>query len=263
MNLGLEHKVALVTAASRGLGFSVARELLREGARVMLSGSSATNLEQAASDLKRDGLSSFTTHQADLGNYEEIQSLVAATVEKSGGVDLLFTNCGGPPAGASLELTDAQWQRGFETIFLSVVRLCRLCVPHMTKRGGGAILALTSSTVKQPIPNLTLSNALRPAIVGFCKTLSNEVASQNIRVNVIAPGRVLTARTQELDEAFAARAGKSVEDIRRKSEEEIPAHRLGHVDEFAAAAAFLLSEKASYITGEILQVDGGLVKGMW
>jgi 3-oxoacyl-[acyl-carrier protein] reductase len=178
-------------------------------------------------------------------------------------VDLLFTNCGGPPAGASLELTDAQWQRGFETILLSVVRLCRLCVPHMMKRGGGAILALTSSTVKQPIPNLTLSNALRPAIVGFCKTLSNEVASKNIRVNVIAPGRILTARTQELDEAFAARTGESVENIRRKSEEEIPAHRLGHVDEFAAAAAFLLSERASYITGQILQVDGGLMKGMW
>jgi 3-oxoacyl-[acyl-carrier protein] reductase len=241
----------------------VARELLREGARVMLSSSNAQNLEQAASELKRDGLTSFATHQADLGNHEQIEHLVAATVEKFGGVDLLFTNCGGPPAGASLELTDAQWQRGFETILLSVVRLCRLCVPHMMKRGGGAILALTSSTVKQPIPNLTLSNALRPAIVGFCKTLSNEVASKNIRVNVIAPGRILTARTQELDEAFASRTGTSVEDIRRKSEEEIPAHRLGDVDEFAAAATFLLSEKASYITGQILQVDGGMMKGMW
>lgn len=241
----------------------MARELLREGAHVMLSSSNAQNLDHAVSELERDGLNSFATHQADLGNQEQIERLVAATVEKFGGVDLLFTNCGGPPAGASLELTDAQWQRGFETILLSVVRLCRLCVPHMMKRGGGAILALTSSTVKQPIPNLTLSNALRPAIVGFCKTLSNEVASKNIRVNVIAPGRILTARTQELDEAFAARTGESVENIRRKSEEEIPAHRLGHVDEFAAAAAFLLSERASYITGQILQVDGGLMKGMW
>lgn len=241
----------------------MARELLHEGARVMLSSSNAQNLDHAVSELERDGLNSFATHQADLGNREQIERLVAATVEKFGGVDLLFTNCGGPPAGASLELTDAQWQRGFETILLSVVRLCRLCVPHMMKRGGGAILALTSSTVKQPIPNLTLSNALRPAIVGFCKTLSNEVASKNIRVNVIAPGRILTARTQELDEAFAARTGESVENIRRKSEEEIPAHRLGHVDEFAAAAAFLLSERASYITGQILQVDGGLMKGMW
>lgn len=229
----------------------------------MLSSSNVQNLEQAASELKRYGFNSFVTFAADLGNREQIEHLVTATVEEFGGVDLLFTNCGGPPAGASLELTDGQWQRGFETILLSVVRLCGLCVRHMMKRGGGAILALTSSTVKQPIPNLTLSNALRPAIVGFCKTLSNEVASKNIRVNVIAPGRILTARTQELDEAFAARTGTSVEDIRRKSEEEIPARRLGHVDEFAAAAAFLLSERASYITGQILQIDGGLMKGMW
>ena len=263
MHLGFENKSALVTAASRGLGFAVARELLREGARVMLSSSNAGNLEQAASELKRDGLTSFATFAADLGNHEQIEHLVAATVEKLGGVDLLFTNCGGPPAGASLELTDAQWQRGFETILLSVVRLCRLCVPHMTKRGGGAILALTSSTVKQPIPNLTLSNALRPAIVGFCKTLSNEVASKNIRVNVIAPGRILTARTQELDEAFAARSGKSIGEIRDASVREIPAARLGAVEEFASVAAFLLSERASYITGQILQIDGGLVKGMW
>jgi 3-oxoacyl-[acyl-carrier protein] reductase len=263
LNLGLENKIALVTAASRGLGFSVARGLLHEGAQVMLSSSNAQNLEKAASELKREGLSSFATHPADLGSDKQIENLVAATVEKFGGVDLLFTNCGGPPAGASLELTDAQWQRGFETILLSVVRLCRLCVPHMMKRGGGAILALTSSTVKQPIPNLTLSNALRPAIVGFCKALSDEVASKNIRVNVIAPGRILTARTQELDDAFSARTGKTVEEIRRKSEQEIPAHRLGHVDEFAAAATFLLSEKASYITGQIVQVDGGLVKGIW
>jgi 3-oxoacyl-[acyl-carrier protein] reductase len=263
LNTGLKNKVALVTAASRGLGFAVARGLLREGARVMLSSSNARNLERAASELKREGLTSFATFPADLGNREQIEHLVAATVEKFGGVDLLFTSCGGPPAGASLEITDVQWQRGFETILISVVRLCRLCVPYMMKRGGGAILALTSSTVKQPIPNLTLSNALRPAIVGFCKTLSNEVASQNIRVNVIAPGRILTARLQELDEAFAARTGTSFETIRHQSEEEIPAHRLGDTDEFAAVAVFLLSDKASYITGQIVHVDGGMMKGMW
>lgn len=263
MHLGLENKVALVTAASRGLGFAVARELLREGARVMLSSSNASHLDEAASKLAGEDLGGFATQVGDLASAQQTENLAHATVEKFGGLDLLFTNCGGPPAGPSLEITEAQWQRGFETIFLSVVRLCRLCVPQMAKRGGGAILALTSSTVKQPIMNLTLSNALRPAVVGFCKTLSIEVAPKNIRVNVIAPGRILTARTQELDEAFAARTGQSAAELRRASEEEIPMRRLGTVEEFASAATFLLSEAASYITGQIILVDGGHVEGIW
>ena len=263
MNNTLENKIALVTAASKGLGFSVARELLREGARVMLSSSSQANLQTASKELVKEGLTEHATQVADLSNLKQIAELVSATVEKFGGIDLLMTNCGGPPAGSSLELTDDQWQSAFDTVFLSVVRLCRLCVPEMRKRGGGAILTLTSSTVKQPIDNLTVSNALRPAIVGFCKTLSKEVATDNIRVNVIAPGRILTARTQELDEAFAARTNKSVAEVRRESEEEIPMKRLGDVDEFASTAAFLMSGKSSYITGQILLVDGGRVEGIW
>lgn len=229
----------------------------------MLSSSNAENLQEAANKLTGEGLTNFATHVADLGDSAQIESLVRFTLDTFGGLDLLFTNCGGPPAGSSLELMDAQWQRAFETVFLSVVRLCRLCVPEMKKRGGGAILTLTSSTVKQPIKNLTISNALRPAIVGFCKTLSQEVATDNIRVNIIAPGRILTARTQELDEAFAARTDKSIEEVRRESEEEIPMKRLGDVKEFASVAAFLLSQKASYITGQILLVDGGRVEGIW
>jgi 3-oxoacyl-[acyl-carrier protein] reductase len=263
LHLDLENKVALLTAASRGLGFGVAQQLLREGAQVMLSSSNPENLEQAASALKREGLTAFATRVCDLANAQHIEDLVAATVKKFGGLDLLFTSCGGPPAGPSLEITDAQWQRSFETVFLGVVRLCRLSVPHMAERHGGAILALTSSTVKQPIKNLVISNALRPAIVGFCKTLSQEVAAKNIRVNVIAPGRVLTARTQELDEAFAARSGQSIAEVRRSSEEEIPMKRLGDVREFASVATFLLSDAASYITGQIILVDGGRVEGMW
>ncbi len=263
MEIALQNKIALVTAASKGLGFSVARELLREGARVMLSSSNQANLQAASEKLKEEGLSEHATHVADLSDTKQIENLISATLKKFDGIDLLFTNCGGPPAGASLELTDDQWHAAFETVFLSVVRLCRLCVPEMRKRGGGAILTLTSSTVKQPIENLTVSNALRPAIVGFCKTLSKEVATENIRVNVIAPGRILTARTQELDEAFAARTNKSIDEVRRESEEEIPMKRLGDVDEFASTAAFLLSGKASYITGQILLVDGGRVEGIW
>ncbi|MBU1936430.1 SDR family NAD(P)-dependent oxidoreductase, partial [bacterium] len=166
------NKIALVTAASKGLGFSVARELLREGASVMLSSSNQENLQAASKKLNAEGLIEHATYATDLRDAKQIEELVSATVEKFGGIDLLMTNCGGPPAGSSLELTDDKWHAAFDTVFLSVVRLCRLCVPEMRKRGGGAILALTSSTVKQPIDNLTTSNALRPAIVGFCKTLS-------------------------------------------------------------------------------------------
>lgn len=263
MNLELNERSYLVTAASKGLGFSIARELLREGARVMLASSNAKNLADAAERLWDEQLENFQTTVADLRREEDITELVRETYAAFGKLDGFVTNVGGPPAGPPLAVTDTNWQQAFESVFLSVVRLCRLIVPRMIEQGGGAVLAITSTTVKQPIVNLTTSNALRPALAGYLRYLANEVAEKNVRVNNVAPGRILTERTQELDAALAARTGKSIAEVRALSEEEIPMKRLGTIDEFPAFCAFLLSPRASYITGQTLCIDGGRVQSVW
>jgi 3-oxoacyl-[acyl-carrier protein] reductase len=259
----MEGRTYLVTAASKGLGFSVARELLREGARVMISSSNEQNLRVAAEKLRGEGLRGFETTVCDLSHAENIDQLVDKTYAQFGHLDGLVTNCGGPPAGPPLVITDSQWQRAFDTIFMSVVRLCRRIVPEMVSHGEGSIVAITSTTVKQPIANLTTSNSIRPGLVGFLRYLANEVAANNVRVNVVAPGRILTERTLELDTAYAARTGLSMDDVRAHYTAEIPMGRLGDLDEFPALCAFLLSPKASYITAQTFCIDGGRVQSLW
>jgi 3-oxoacyl-[acyl-carrier protein] reductase len=263
LNLDLKERSYLVTAASKGLGFSIARELLREGARVMLASSSAKHLADAAERLWDEKLENFRTAVADLRQADDIANLVDETYKAFGKLDGFVTNAGGPPAGLPLAITDEQWRGAFDSVFLSVVRLCRLIVPRLQEQGGGAVLAITSTTVKQPIGNLTTSNALRPAIVGYLRGLANDVAASGVRVNNVAPGRILTERTQELDAALAARTGQSIAAVRALSEEEIPMKRLGTIDEFPAFCAFLLSPRASYITGQTLCMDGGRVQSVW
>ncbi|RPH92840.1 SDR family oxidoreductase [candidate division KSB1 bacterium] len=263
MNLELSGRNYLVIAASKGLGFSVARELLREGACVMLSSSNAARLADAAERLWAEKLENFQTTVADLRNPADIDELVRETFNAFGRIDGFLTNCGGPPAGPPLEVTDEKWQLAFDSVFMSVVRLCRLIVPSMIELGGGSVLAITSTTVKQPIENLTTSNALRPAVVGYLRYLANEVAAKNVRVNAVAPGRILTERTQELDTALAARTGQSLDEVRSRSAEEIPMKRLGDISEFPALCAFLLSPRASYITGQTFCIDGGRVQSLW
>jgi 3-oxoacyl-[acyl-carrier protein] reductase len=175
----------------------------------------------------------------------------------------LVTNCGGPPAGPPLAISDDQWQQAFDSVFLSVVRLCRLIVPRMIEQRDGAVLAVVSTTVKQPIENLTTSNALRPAVVGYLRYLANEIAVHNVRVNAVAPGRILTERTQELDLALAQRTGKSSDEVRAQSVAEVPMKRIGDIREFPALCAFLLSPRASYITGQTICIDGGRVQSVW
>jgi 3-oxoacyl-[acyl-carrier protein] reductase len=237
--------------------------LLSEGARVLIASSSAENIRLAEEKLKAEGLNNVISCVADLKNQSDIQNLVETALHSFGRIDGIVTNCGGPPAGPPLSITDEQWQSAFESVFMSVVRLCRLVVPQMVKQGGGSILAITSTSVKQPIGNLTTSNSLRPAIVGFLKYLSDEFAEKNVRVNVIAPGRILTDRTQELDRALASRTGKTLEEVRTHSTMEIPMKRLGDVSEFSGVCAFLLSAKASYITGQTICVDGGRVASLF
>lgn len=263
MNLDLSGKNFLVTAASKGLGFSVARELLLEGGRVMLSSHSAKNLADAAQRLWSEKLENFQTTVADLAKAEDVEELVRETKASFGRIDGLVTNCGGPPAGPPLEISDEKWYGAFDSVFLSVVRLCRLIVPDMIEQGGGAILAITSTTVKQPITNLTTSNALRPALVGYLRYLADEVAAKNVRVNAVAPGRILTERTQELDAALAMRTGKSVSEVRAESAAEIPMKRIADIREFPALCAFLLSPRASYITAQTICIDGGRVQSLF
>jgi 3-oxoacyl-[acyl-carrier protein] reductase len=266
MDLGLKGKVAMVGGASRGLGFAVAHLLFLEGARVSIASS---NLEaitaagekiRAADDASR--ADQVLATQADLRAAGSIERWFEATTGRFGGVDLLFVNTGGPPAGTALSFDDQTWQNAFELLVLSAVRQIRLAVPSMTERGGGSIVVSTSSSVKEPIQNLALSNVLRASVGALAKTLSNELAAQKIRVNHLLPGRIDTDRVKQLDESRSKAAGISVEEQKARTEKTIPLGRYGDAEEFAKAAAFLLSNASAYTTGASLQVDGGMIRGV-
>jgi 3-oxoacyl-[acyl-carrier protein] reductase len=258
MNLGLKGKVAMVAGASRGLGFAVARALAAEGVRVSISSRNAEAIAAAAGRMEGD----VFAMAADVLSGEAIARWHQATIDRFGGLDLLFTNCGGPPAGATLAFDDAAWHKAFELILLSAVRMIRLAVPSMVARGGGSIVLPTSSAVKEPIANIALSNALRSSVASLAKTLAVELAGQKIRVNHLVPGRIATDRVEEIDAINAKKAGIGVEEQRKRMFATIPMSRYGDPQEFANAAVFLLSDAASYITGASLQVDGGMIRGV-
>lgn len=262
MDLGVSGKVAMVGGASRGLGYAVARLLLREGALVSMASSQLKAICDAAGQLKTEtGSDAILAVGADLKSGPAIANWHDATVTRFGGVDLLFVNTGGPKPGTALSFDDAVWQGAFELLLLSAVRMTRLVVPSMAARGGGSIVFSTSSAVKEPIANLALSNVLRAGVAALAKTLSNELAPQGIRVNHLLPGRIDTDRVRQLDEARSQQAGIPVEEQRTRTEQTIPLGRYGVPDEFAAAAVFLLSDASAYTTGASLQVDGGMIRG--
>ena len=256
MNLGLENRRALVTGASRGLGRAIALALAAEGAAVTAVARNAERLSQLTTAVSGPG--SVTTRVCDLSDAAAIQGLTAVLEN----LDVLVLNTGGPPPGTAADTTDALWSAQFEAMFLSVVRLTRLALPGMRKRGFGRIIAVVSSGVIQPIPNLAISNAIRLALVGWAKTLASEVANQGITVNCLAPGRIATDRVAELDQGRAKREGISLDEVERQSRASIPAGRYGESEEFASMAAFLASQQASYVTGSVIRIDGGMIRSV-
>jgi 3-oxoacyl-[acyl-carrier protein] reductase len=252
----------MVGGGSRGRGLAVARALAVEGARVSIASRNGESIERAAAAIERLSGTDVLATAADLASAADIEQWHQVTVDRFGGIDLLFTNAGGPPAGRALDFGDAAWQSAFELLVLSVVRQVRLVVPSMQQRGGGAILMSTSSAVKEPIPNIALSNVLRASVAALAKTLALELAVDGIRVNQLIPGRIGTDRVGEIDAINARKAGISPDEQQRRSVSTIPLGRYGEPDEFGKMAAFLLSDAAAYVTGASVQVDGGLVKGL-
>jgi len=260
MDLGLKGKVAMVAGASKGLGFSVARALAQEGALVSMVSRDSAAIAAAAQRIEEVGAGAAFGFTADVRSADGITQWHRATFGHFGPVDLLVTNSGGPPAGPSLSFDDQAWQNAFELLLLSAIRMVREVVPSMVDRKRGSIVMLTSSSVKQSIANLALSNVLRPSVAALVKTLANEYANHGIRVNQVVPGRIATDRVREIDEINSKKRGVSVDEQRKMSLASIPMARYGDPDEFGRAVGFLLSDAASYITGATLQVDGGMIQ---
>jgi len=262
VELGLRGKVALVAASSQGLGRAIALELATEGASLVMSARGLDRLQQAAQGIAGATGVRVVPVAADVSRTEDVARLAAAALDAFGRVDILVTNSGGPPPG-TFESTSAEaWKAAADVLLTSAVELIRPVLPGMKERRFGRILNVTSITVKQPVENLILSNALRAAVTGMAKTLANEVAPFGITVNNLLPGYTRTERLIELAEASARRSGTLVEEFNARLIRDIPAGRLGDPDELAALAAFLASERASYITGQSIAVDGGWIRAL-
>lgn len=262
MDLSLNGKIAIVCGASRGLGKAAARALAAEGARVAIVARGTDALEAAAAEIRNATGSSILPIAADLAREEDIDRVVRDASWTLGGLDILVTNAGGPRSALFDALTDEDWRQAIDLTLLSVVRLCMRAVPQMRRRGGGRIINVTSVSAKQPVDGLMLSNALRPAVIGFSKTLSTELARERILVNCVAPGYTRTDRVAEVVAAAAARDGVEAAVVEQRLTASIPAGRLGEPRELADLIAFLASDRASYITGATIQVDGGFVRGI-
>jgi 3-oxoacyl-[acyl-carrier protein] reductase len=263
MDLGLRNRVAIVAAASSGLGFAAARELAREGARVFLCSRDEKRAQVAAERIRNETGAEVVGTRADVTSDEDTARFVRLAEENAGRVDICVTNAGGSPASRFAETSLEMYRQAFELNALSAIRLAQLVVPSMRERRWGRIINLTSISVKQPINGLLLSNTIRAGLTGWAKSLSTEVASDGVTVNSVAPGYTLTEHQDELAEVRGRAGGKTKEEMIEMWAAEIPIRRLASAEEIAAAVAFLASERASYITGVTLQVDGGWVRGLF
>ncbi len=252
MDLGIQNKVALVLASSKGLGKAVATELAKEGAKVIICGTDAVALAATEAEIKKIATNNVTSFLCDITDEQQRKNLIAESEKAFGNIDILVTNTGGPAAGPFEQFNLDDWKHIYNLLFLSAVDIIQQVLPGMKAKGFGRILTITSVAVKQPADNLISSNAVRTSLLGLVKSLSNEVASFGITVNNIMPGYTSTNRLETLIEK-----NPKVNDVK----ETIPMKRFGTKEEFAAAAAFLVSARASYITGQSLAVDGGWIKG--
>ena len=265
MDLGLKDRVAIVAGASSGLGRAAAQRLAAEGARVAICSRNREGLEVAAREIAESTRGEVLAVPADVTSQDEVRGLVRATVERFGRLDCLVANAGGPPSGGFAVFPDdlGPYRTALELNLLSTVALCQAAVPEMRRNGWGRIVAVTSLSAKQPSPSLLLSSIARAGVLAFTKALATELAGEGITVNSVCPGYTATDRLSELAEAEAGRAGVAEEAIRERWAADIPARRIGSPSEFADVVAFLASERASYVTGVALAIDGGLIKGLF
>ncbi len=260
MDLNLTGKIALVAASSKGLGKAIASQLAAEGCHVMLTSRNVEQLASAKHEVQAGVEGRVDCYPCDLVSSDDIQALVAATRKRLGKIDILINNAGGPPGGGFEQQDDAAWQAAFELNLLSYVRLIREVLPDLKLRGG-RIINIASSSIKQPIPGLILSNVFRMGVLGLSKSLAEELAPDNILVTTVAPGRIATDRTAYLDQLKADKRGINRQQVVTEALRNIPLARYGDPEEFARVVCFLASDACSYVTGSTIMVDGGMVRG--
>lgn len=263
MDLQLKGKRALVTGASRGLGYATASLLAAEGAKVVINSRNPKSIQSAAASIANDTGNQVFIVTGDLAEPGIPEQVVAEAVQKLEGLDILVTNTGGPPAGKFQSFNDQDWQKAIDLTLMSHVRLIRSALPHLKQSSAASVLTVTSISVKQPVPNLVLSNSIRSATANLTKTLALELGSQGIRFNSILPSWTVTQRVEELMEDRAQRNNTSPQEEMQKQAQESPLGRMGRPDEFANVAVFLVSPAASYLTGVALSVDGGMYKALF
>ncbi len=262
MDLGIRNKTAIVCAASRGLGLAVATRLAKEGAKVAICARNMEALNEAVEQINPVAENDVFAYPCDVTDPQQIDAFHDAVVENLGTVDILVTNAGGPPPGTFQNVTSEQWQAGFDLTLMSAVHFIHRVLPAMQENGWGRILAMTSISARQPLPNMILSNAIRASVIGAMKTLADEVAGRGINVNSLCPGFILTSRMEEVVRAQAEQGGTDYDTRLKQVEASIPVGRLGKPEEFADMAAFLVSERASFVTGSTVLVDGGMYRGL-
>ena len=263
MDMGLQDKIAVVTASSSGLGMATAMGLAREGAKVVITGRDEERLEKARAAIAAETGNDLVAISMDVTRADDIDSLIKQVMDKFGTIHVLVNNAGGPPPGFFWETTDEEWQKAFELTLMSSIRLTRGFLPCMRDQKWGRIINITSSTVKQPINELLLSNSLRLGVIGWAKTLANQLAPEGVLVNNVCPGWTKTERVTGITEARAANNGTTAGEEEAAIASGIPLGRLGTPEEFANMVVFMASERASNITGTTIQVDGGATAGFY